>query len=318
MPKNREIIRAIGTCEISNLLAEVMFQKNINVPNDFILSVKKVISGCGDYATSYAIYFNHPIMDLSLTTGNTNHYIKNISIERTVKDFFKCSRIETSLREMMETVNLKIQSLKGEIKIHRTLEFEKYSDLSEETIEDIYYDDKGNLDEPIGFDRVFINIAAKYGINQKELENSFVKEIKKIKEEIHADSGNHSETIKTIMEMKFHNKSPEGKITSNDKILSGPLYDKMPKFSGWLSYYKNPIVITIMIGNWFYCSTTPYLSAKIILPETMKNHLKGRPVNDLLNEPIFGENQKIDSIDEYDGKTYISITREVVPLSSIK
>lgn len=316
MSKNKNIIKAIGTCADSNRLAEIMFQNNISVPKNFVISIEKVRAVYyGDPGIECKIFFNQPIIDLSLEkTGDTKNYMGELFIEdEAEKDIFGFWDSESSIKEMMRYVDLGIEKIKSEIRFHRILSHRKYSDLSEDIIKDDYFDENEGPREIIGFDRVFLNIAGKYGVSQEDLEACIVEEIKYFQEKEEKILG-----IKFANEKYLKNKKNFPSSYTKPNILTHPVFEKLPAFYG-STYESKAFETSMVIGGWHYSSgKTPILSSRIKMPETFKTAYEGEPVNRLFKEPIFGESQKIEKIWQNGGVAKISMTNEAVPFGEYK
>lgn len=321
MAKNKNIIKAIGTCEDSNLLANFMFQKGISAPKNLTLKMQgaTTVKPKGEIERFYTLYYSNPILDLypDSCKAENNSITIIINNGETIKDFIESSKSQIKLRSMIKEINDKIKDIKKVVQFHIFFNLGEYENLSEEMVKAIDFDNKESSEDNIGFDRVFLNVAAKYGVYKEELEIALRHEVKRIKSEMYINPNiSRFEKMREVFRMAFANK----KFNENKKLfpsyykktntLIDPVFDKLPAFNGC----PNELKIDMMFSNWHYISGKyPVLTSTVKLPETMRNTYEGKPINSLFKEPIFGGSQKIKRIWGTETKTNIMITPEVVP-----
>lgn len=78
---------------------------------------------------------------------------------------------------------------------------------------------------------------------------------------------------------------------------------------------RKPFAFDFMLGNQRYqSSSSPTLVINTPLPEAGWKSLKGRRVNDIVSQPIFGDSQKILSVQDHGSYRTLTMSAETVPL----
>lgn len=78
---------------------------------------------------------------------------------------------------------------------------------------------------------------------------------------------------------------------------------------------RKPFAFDFMLGNQRYqSSSSPTLVIEAPLPEAGWKSLKGRHVNDIVSKPIFGDSQKVLSVQDHGSYRTLTMSGEIIPL----
>lgn len=328
------VIACTGTCKVTDYMAQRIWEEGISCPEGMVLTYHLETNGAHihakhDISLFYDDFLAHTVIGYRTTRKGKKH-VDNRDIYGHPDDVTKANILKMSNRELRDFVNRARQSLRAQMNVARLDLTFGISDaktyFSDEIRNAIAHDERGNPLDPIGFDIVFLRLAEERSISQREIEEAMWRDVqrlvtwRKINKDCPTDQPLPRNQVIDFMRAGFSNlplADLRSQFTShyrNMNQLHDPLWQRLGPINGCI-WGATPLATDLIIGDWIYRSSpTPTMLARRILPESVRLGLKGRPVNDLMDTPIFGESQKILHVAELkNGNTTITMTPETVP-----
>lgn len=179
--------------------------------------------------------------------------------------------------------------------------------------------------KPVGFDTAFLNWAGLYGVQADEIEAmiyNLVRTRSEFSRPLITTTCMPPVDVCETLRRGFSNYQPYEveeafgrRYTNMHLSLTGTAL-KLPMFQG-CAWGKKPFAADFQLGDWLYMSSkTPTMISRARLPESAMNALKGRAINDLIDKPIFSQDQKIIHVMKLkNDKTSITLQADIQPFA---